>query len=79
MDAKHPFPTGTFPIGFNKAGLPMGIQVMGKPQSDLSELQLSYTYEQATGWAQKRKAVVTVKLKGNYLRGAGLSKIMYRY
>jgi amidase len=48
-------PTGTFPVGFNEAGLPMGIQVMGKAQSDLSVLQLVYAYEQATGWVQKRK------------------------
>jgi amidase len=48
-------PTGTFPVGFNQAGLPMGITVMGKPQSDLSVLQLAYSYEQATGWVQKRQ------------------------
>ena len=48
-------PTGTFPVGFNAEGLPMGMQVMGKPQSDLSVLQLAYAYEQATGWVQKRK------------------------
>ena len=48
-------PTGTFPVGFNGTGLPMGMQVMGKPQSDLSVLQLAYAYEQATGWVRKRK------------------------
>lgn len=48
-------PTGTFPIGFNETDLPMGMQVMGKPQSDLSVLQLAYAYEQATGWVQKHK------------------------
>jgi len=48
-------PAISVPVGFNDRGLPMGMQIIGKPQADLSVLQLAYAYEQATGWVQKRK------------------------
>lgn len=35
------------PAGFNDAGLPMGLQVIGKPGADLAVLQLAFAYEQA--------------------------------
>ncbi len=40
-------PTISVPVGFNDAGLPMGLQVIGKPGADLAVLQLAYAYEQA--------------------------------
>ena len=48
-------PTISVPVGFNNAGLPMGLQIIGKAQADLSVLQLAHAYEQATGWVKKRK------------------------
>jgi amidase len=48
-------PAISVPVGFNASGLPMGMQLLGKAQDDLSVLQLAYAYEQATGWVQKRK------------------------
>lgn len=47
-------PTISVPAGFNAAGLPMGLQVIGKAQADLAVLQIAYAYEQATQWVQKR-------------------------
>jgi amidase len=46
-------PTISLPAGFSPTGLPMGIQLHGKAQADLSVLQLAYAYEQATGWVRK--------------------------
>ena len=43
------------PAGFNAAGLPMGLQVMGKAQADLAVLQLAHAYDQATQWVRKRQ------------------------
>jgi amidase len=40
-------PTISVPVGFNDTGLPMGLQVIGKPGADLTVLQLAYAYEQA--------------------------------
>ena len=48
-------PVMNVPAGFNEAGLPMGLQIMGPAQADLAVLQLSYAYEQATQWVQKHK------------------------
>jgi amidase len=40
-------PCISVPAGFNAAGLPMGLQLIGKPQGDLALLQLAQAYEQA--------------------------------
>ena len=48
-------PVISIPVGFSSTGLPMGLQLIGKANADLSVLQLAYAYEQATGWVQKKK------------------------
>jgi amidase len=40
-------PCISIPCGFNAAGLPMGMQIIGKPQDDLGVLQLAAAYEVA--------------------------------
>jgi amidase len=42
------------PAGFSATGLPMGIQIIGKRQSELAVLKMSQAYETATQWVQKR-------------------------
>jgi len=42
------------PVGFNAAGLPMGMQIIGKNHADLAVLQIAYAHEQATHWVQRR-------------------------
>ncbi len=39
-------PAVSVPVGFNAAGLPMGMQLVGRPRDDLSVLQLVRAYEQ---------------------------------
>ncbi len=39
-------PCISIPCGFSAAGLPMGLQIIGKPQDDLGVLQLAHAYEQ---------------------------------
>ena len=46
-------PVAAVPAGFNDAGLPMGLQIIGKAQADMAVLQLAFAYEQATQWVQK--------------------------
>jgi amidase len=48
-------PSLNVPAGFSARGLPMGIQIVGRHQADLSCLQLAYAYEQATNWVQMRR------------------------
>ncbi len=38
-------PAISVPAGFNADGLPMGLQIIGKPQADLAVLQLAQAYE----------------------------------
>jgi amidase len=47
-------PTINVPVGFNEAGLPMGMQIIGPHHADRAVLQIAHAYEQATGWVQKR-------------------------
>ena len=46
-------PVAGVPIGFNAAGLAMGMQIIGKAQADLAVLQLAFAYEQATLWVDR--------------------------
>ena len=47
-------PVASVPAGFNADGLPMGMQIIGKPQADFQVLQLAYAHEQATHWVDRR-------------------------
>lgn len=42
------------PVGFNRQGLPMGMQIIGRHHADFAVLQMGWAYEQATGWVGKR-------------------------
>ena len=42
------------PVGFNSAGLPMGMQIVAPNHRDFACLQLAYAYDQATQWVTKR-------------------------
>jgi len=43
-------PVVAIPAGFNENGLPMGIQIVGKPRSDFDLLQFAYAYETRNDW-----------------------------
>lgn len=43
-------PALSMPVGFGKAGLPMGIQLIGRPRDDLGVLRLARAYEQERDW-----------------------------
>jgi aspartyl-tRNA(Asn)/glutamyl-tRNA(Gln) amidotransferase subunit A len=40
--------------GFSRAGLPLGMQIIGRPWEDATVLRLGHAYEMATPWRQKR-------------------------
>jgi amidase len=42
------------PVGFNSAGLPMGMQIMSRHQGELACLQLGQAYDRATRWPERR-------------------------
>jgi aspartyl-tRNA(Asn)/glutamyl-tRNA(Gln) amidotransferase subunit A len=50
-------PTISVPCGFNSGGLPVGMQITGRPGDEPTVLRLAHAYEQATDW-HKRKPVL---------------------
>jgi aspartyl-tRNA(Asn)/glutamyl-tRNA(Gln) amidotransferase subunit A len=42
------------PVGFTPAGLPVGLQIVGRRFADLTVLQASAAYEAARPWAGRR-------------------------
>ncbi|MBW4708698.1 amidase [Roseobacter sp. YSTF-M11] len=51
-------PVVNVPIGFGQEGLPMGLQLIGKPASDGYLLQVAHRWHEATMWPQRRPAMV---------------------
>ena len=47
------FPALTVPAGFDSDGLPVGLQIAGKPFDESTMLQVAWAYEQAAGWHEK--------------------------
>jgi len=50
-------PTISVPCGFTRAGLPMGMQITGRPGDEATVLRLAHAYEQATGWHDRRPRI----------------------
>ncbi|MBC6440441.1 MAG: amidase [Rhodospirillales bacterium] len=50
-------PTTTVPCGFSDTGAPRGLQVLGRPGTDLLCLQVAHAFEQATGFGKKRPPI----------------------
>jgi aspartyl-tRNA(Asn)/glutamyl-tRNA(Gln) amidotransferase subunit A len=48
------FPAITVPCGFSKEGLPIGLQLAGKPFDEETLLRAAFAYERATEWHQRR-------------------------
>jgi len=47
-------PALSVPCGFSADGLPIGIQLIGRPFDESSVLRLGHAYEQAAGWHARR-------------------------
>ncbi|MGH7165272.1 MAG: amidase family protein, partial [Nitrospiraceae bacterium] len=50
-------PAISLPCGFSKAGLPIGLQIVGRPFQEDTVLRGAYAYEQATKWRAKRPTI----------------------
>jgi aspartyl-tRNA(Asn)/glutamyl-tRNA(Gln) amidotransferase subunit A len=47
-------PALALPCGFDKAGLPIGLQIIGRPFDEATVLRVGHAYEQATPWREKQ-------------------------
>lgn len=50
-------PALTVPCGFSESGLPVGLQIVGRPFDDATVLRVGHAYEQATDWHRRRPAL----------------------
>jgi len=51
------FPAITIPCGFSDTGMPIGLQLAGRPFDELTVLRAAHAYEQATDWHQRRPPI----------------------
>jgi len=59
LDLTLPFnlaqlPAISFPCGFTKSGLPLGLQVVGKPFEETTILRVAHAYQQLTDWHRRQ-------------------------
>ena len=47
-------PAVSVPAGFTAAGLPVGLQIVGRHNADFEVLQLAHAFEQATRFGERR-------------------------
>lgn len=47
-------PAATVPCGFTKNGLPVGLQIVGRPHADAAVLRAAANFERARPWADRR-------------------------
>jgi len=47
-------PALSVPCGFDRTGLPIGLQVIGRPFEEATVLRVGHAYEQATEWHRRR-------------------------
>ena len=47
-------PAISIPCGFTAGGLPVGMQIAGKPFDEPTVIQAAYTYQQHARWYQQR-------------------------
>jgi aspartyl-tRNA(Asn)/glutamyl-tRNA(Gln) amidotransferase subunit A len=53
FNATH-LPALSLPCGFNRQGLPIGLQIAGRPFDESTVLAVGHAYERATEWHQRR-------------------------
>ncbi|NRQ40234.1 amidase [Nonomuraea sp. NN258] len=47
-------PAASVPAGFTPEGLPVGVQIVGRPFDDAKVLRVAHAFEQATGFGERR-------------------------
>jgi amidase len=52
-------PALSIPCGFTKAGLPVGLQIVGKPRGEAAVLRAAAAFEAARPWADRVPPIVT--------------------
>jgi aspartyl-tRNA(Asn)/glutamyl-tRNA(Gln) amidotransferase subunit A len=51
------YPAASVPCGFDESGLPVGLQIIGRPWEEALVLRVARAYERATEWSTRRPPV----------------------
>jgi aspartyl-tRNA(Asn)/glutamyl-tRNA(Gln) amidotransferase subunit A len=51
------FPAISIPCGFSAEGMPIGLQLAGRPFDELTVLRAAHAYQQATDWHRRRPPI----------------------
>ena len=77
------FPALSLPAGFTNDGLPVGLELLGRPFSDTRLVALAYAFEQAPGGARRRPPPTTPALNDamavTYTARAGSARVRLTY
>jgi aspartyl-tRNA(Asn)/glutamyl-tRNA(Gln) amidotransferase subunit A len=46
-------PSVSFPCGFSEQGLPIGLQIAGRPFEEATVLRIAHAYQQLTDWHRR--------------------------
>ena len=79
-------PALSIPAGFTNDGLPVGLEMMGKPFDDAKLVAMAYAFEQSPGGARRRPPLTTPVLRHGrapgaqvYAARAGAAAAAFRY
>ena len=51
-------PAMSVPTGFTESGLPLGMQIVGKPFSEALIYRVAHAYEQSTDWTHQHPTLL---------------------
>ena len=86
LSAQSGLPALSLPAGFTNDGLPVGLELMGKPFDDARLVAMAYAFEQSPGGARRRVPLTTPPLvngrapaPGTYGARAGSAVATFRF
>jgi Asp-tRNA(Asn)/Glu-tRNA(Gln) amidotransferase A subunit family amidase len=86
LSAQSGLPALSLPAGFTNDGLPVGLEMMGKPFEDATLVAMAYAFEQSPGGVRRRAPLTTPVLRNGrapgartYRARAGAAEVMFRF
>lgn len=70
LSAQSGLPALSLPAGFTDDGLPVGLEMMGKPFEDATLVAMAYAFEQSPGGVRRRPPLTTPVLRNGRAPGA---------
>jgi amidase len=86
LSAQSGLPALSLPAGFTNDGLPVGLEMMGRPFEDARLVAMAYAFEQSPGGVRRRPPLTTPLLHNGrapaaqrYLARAGATEVTFRF